>query len=279
MTKEAREILSADANTEQEMQKPTREHAHEARREKASVPAEYEMLACEFDPKISPITYPAELSPEADPASKWDHEVQMEKAFTRVQLLIGQAPRQIAHIFENAPEKEKVYNDALKLTQDFEKNIAAQSVRGYFGRLTDDELYGGPLEAVAPKTKPEMRAINIAETVNLRGGNVVTPTEHLQPVDSGAETHLITVATDETRAISSAEVARITGNSGTQIHGFTAPGSVEEGGVKNKIEQIGGTYKMQVEVIEKGKKVLEEIADYIRNAGRYETEREERKAA
>lgn len=274
-----------------------REHVSAREAHGETIPEEYAQVADTTDPNKNEITYPGKLPDHTDAKTKWEHEDQMELSFTKVLARVGGAMRDAGDVLVG-PEtyralalvdvqrealekvskedigayfKEKQQLDAaqqaleatlrareavdpairkklkiteglLELVNKFQGDLTTKNVMDYFNRRNEMvEREGMPAE-VAPPTVSDMKAITRSER----------PVARHKERERQELAHRETIISD-TMLVVDPEWAR------------TPAPTMEM--VAKKLESIGGTYKMQEEVLQRGGRVLGSITKQIREAG------------
>lgn len=282
--------IEAGQKAEQEPQR-AREHVREV--EAGSIPQEHAQLVDTIDQFRQDIVIPPELPKGADAKAAWEHQDQVEIMFTKVlarvsgaardasELLVGmdlyhqivemnedrragakkkllaasEKHEQLLRAQEKADphirDKTSVARDILQRVQEFQNDLKTKNVMDYFTRRTDMITTQGLPAEVAPATVPEMRAVTRAEMPSARQ-------KREKRVDTLGET---IIKTPE-------ELDRALIHSKTLLALDTpSPSLPSTEAVAEKIASIGGTHRMQQEVIEHGKHLLAHIAREVREAG------------
>lgn len=265
--------------------------------EQEPIPREYAQLADTLDPRKNEISYPEALPEAADAKTKWEHADEMEMAFTKVLARVGGAAREAGDVLVGTEmynqllrvvqaqerlkrvaeddlgvfykEKQEIAaaeqmleqmvrareatdpavrkkltttKDILKLVTGFQEDLKTKNVMEYFNRRSEMiEREGLPAE-VAPATLPEVRVVTKPDRPAARRGETVA-----QEVG-----HAETIISDTMLAI----------DTNREITPLPSADAVSQ-----KIESIGGIYKMQQDVIEAGGRVLARVAKQIREVG------------
>lgn len=274
-------------------QAPRKGHERVREIKKESVPQEYAQLADTVDEFRQDIVVPPELPKGTDAKAAWEHQDQTEMVFTRImarvsgaardagELLIGRdlyhqivemderrragakkellaasaKHEQLLQTQEKADphirEKESVARDVLQRVQEFQNDPKTKNVMDYFARRTDMITQQGLPAEVAPATVPEMRAVTRAEMPSARQ-------KRERRVNTLGET-IIKTPEELDRALVHSKTLLALDTPGASLPSTEA--------VAKKIASIGGTHKMQEEVIEQGRGVLAYIAQEVREAG------------
>ena len=275
-----------------------REHVSAREAHGETIPEKYAQLADTTDPNKNEIAYPKKLPDHADAKTKWEQQDQMEMSFTKVMARVSGAMRDAGDVLigpeayralalvdvqrqalEKVPKddvgayfqekqqfdaaqqaleatlrareavdpairkKLKITEGLLELVNKFQGDPRTKNVMDYFNQRNElVEREGMPAE-VAPPTVPDMKAITRAERpVARRKEREEQELAHRDTIISDT----LLLAVDPERVQTPAPTLEV---------------------IAKKIESIGGTYKMQEEVMESGGRVLGSIAKKIREAG------------